>query len=1051
MTVTRTSLRTPYTTRRATEEPTLSPRRTTVREPDDFEAPRPRPTSLAPVPPPPPTPVAAAALASRVESINSLGGSPQTMKAAQLVSRDTKLATLVQVAPAAQQAALRAELKKLTPERLDAAFSALLSASRTVGTKQLRAGSFTVPLSVSANGAVNGAPLRSDRELAVSLSLANLSHRDRASQLAQAGVSAEWLRHASHDQVLRAFTEVETRRRFGPVGAFELSLGSVVTQPAMVGEGFEQPEVRAEGAATFRIDSKRHFVIDGVSTRPAGERALAALVRRETAAWPGGTPDQREVRLYSPRQFSVPRSEKVTAVLAALPPTVSARVKGLLDGNTVTDASIDAAFEQVLAARASRGTKTLALELVTRELGPEQGEAGASVTERTHRFSATVSVAGGGVIDGKRLHVDELARLASQLASLAPEVKDEALRQAGLSKTWVALASDAHKAWALAKLRVAGASDTPQRIDVGYTLLQHSESGASESKMPGTLVTTGKPPFIEKALATQLAMEKLSMVEKRALVAQLGLPFEAVREIGAATASSLLTRVSLATATPGQHTFDARIDGDTWRVAVKVGPNGALEGAGAVKLPPEPPTWKKVLGPVLTLASFVFPPVAPIAQTLNAVMALANGARGLTLVASIAGAASGLSTLTGASSAATLSSVATALSATDGMVKSLESKDLLGAFASFASLAGSVGSLAGATLDGSFDTLRTAARVAQYGSAVVNKDLVSLLGLAVGDALTSRPATQATPAEPDERAGSVEPQPPPSAAVEDDGSQEPVGPPLDVSGGTITTATARTQKVVSGDNLTKLATQLLGDPALAPELYAWNAARIGANPNLLRVGAELEVPPPGFRLSAEARNDFFRSTRLPVVAPRSEPSAPIAETTPEARQVMGEISRVTEELSHTTDVATRTDLLEYLNGLKLKVELGLGLKKVELSWDADGLHLEFKPASATFEAKAGTFKLVGEPTFAVTENGIEVSAKVAGAVGPVEVGLKGVVGADGRTRFEPVVGATRDLFGVGGKVFGVGATAGVEVGAPRTVTRPPPESPFYGSRGAIAP
>lgn len=66
---------------------------------------------------------------------------------------------------------------------------------------------------------------------------------------------------------------------------------------------------------------------------------------------------------------------------------------------------------------------------------------------------------------------------------------------------------------------------------------------------------------------------------------------------------------------------------------------------------------------------------------------------------------------------------------------------------------------------------------------------------------------------------------------------------------------------------------------------------------------------------------------------------------------------------------------------------------------------------------------------------------------PVEAGVKG---ADGKLDFEPVLGVQGDLFAIGGKILGVGAKVGVEIGAPRRPS-PPPESPWFGNRGAIAP
>ena len=110
----------------------------------------------------------------------------------------------------------------------------------------------------------------------------------------------------------------------------------------------------------------------------------------------------------------------------------------------------------------------------------------------------------------------------------------------------------------------------------------------------------------------------------------------------------------------------------------------------------------------------------------------------------------------------------------------------------------------------------------------------------------------------------------------------------------------------------------------------------------------------------------------------------------------------------------------------------VGLKKFEVSVDSDGFHFEAKAAATLdreFKVRAGVIKIIGEPSISFDSEGIKAELKLVGNAGPVSVGLKGIRKPNGELEWEPVGEIGKELFGLGGSLFGVGLNVGVEGGS----------------------
>lgn len=678
----------------------------------------------------------------------------------------------------------------------------------------------------------------------------------------------------------------------------------------------------------------------------ATKTTAPAVTSADTKEWPGGTPGAREKTRIEEAGLTVPPSEKLATVLEVLPSSARGPVKALVEKQPgVTPESLDAAYQQVLTARQTPGQKQLELSLTPLEERRTSGDAESTslIPLEPRTFKASLDVGADGSVNGKPLAVDELARLGTQLTTVPREVKDQVLREAGLSQNWINHADDGQRDFALAKLRQLSATPGSHDLDLPCTYTEERESGTLTVTEPGRLTLTaaadgtvnGKPPLVETALATQLTMEKLSMAEKRELLAQVGFPPEATASVRPDEAASILSRVSFATREPGEHSMYVKVDGASWMLGVAVGEAGQITGAGAQKLPPDPPFWKQVIGPVLSVVSIAFPVVAPFAMALNGAMALSSGAKGLGLVAAVASVAGGVGGMVGTlsssaqvmSTANMLSDVAGALNGANGLINGVKNRDLGAFFSSAMSVASSVGNLTGtsvSTMSGlapsTLSMLTTAGKALSVVDSLVSGDLAGAFTGAVGlgqaevarqeAELASYSATEstrfanraATGAEERADASFNETELQRFVNRANTAREAATQPSVEHAPGQVDVrridneqltefGTRPTVKVVSGDNLTRIATSQLGDASRTPELYAWNAGTIGASPNSLRVGVELELPPEDFRLSDAERAQFFAVTHVapPVTTPvtTTQGSTPEVTGTPTTTSTTG--------------------------------------------------------------------------------------------------------------------------------------------------------------------
>ncbi len=580
--------------------------------------------------PPAGEPIEQSAMALRQPEFLSLGGSPETISAAALVTNATKRQTLIQVY--GEAGALFAD-----GPALDKAFVDLLRQLQRTGTGTVGADTLRAPVTIDRHGNVNGAPLASDNELAVTSHLIDLSHSERAAALQQVGVDT---RGFDDRTILNFFNRVEIRRQLGGPGAVAMDFATVEEQ--LPAQGDAEPtyqtvtigarfEVRADGAI---------MTTRGTWERPTSERAYGQRRDFEHREWPGGLPELRDV--------------------------------------------------------------------------------GAQ---------------------------DTYSRLYRQAAQLSPEVMALALRDLGVDADWTTRAFPQELAVVLAHARVAMTVAGPATYRQWYGYPSLTPGTDPENRPPDDLFMValtftsdgqghidGRVPVSESAIATQLGMERMPMVEKRLLLRQAGLPFEAVRTITPLAAATVLTTVTMFQKEPGDHSYTFDANGAHWLGAVSIAADGSIVGGAAMKLPPEQPWWREAIGPVLAIVSLAFPAVAPYAAVINAGIQIDSGARGIALFASIASAAAGVSAIsdsaqglaTASSTTQNLTVVATALNATSSLNNAVKNKDVLGLFVAIVSLADAVGTMTNTKLDSSFDLVRQAATVTGLLQRLRDGDIVGL-------------------------------------------------------------------------------------------------------------------------------------------------------------------------------------------------------------------------------------------------------------------------------------------------------------------------------------
>jgi hypothetical protein len=645
--------------------------------------------------------------------------------------------------------------------------------------------------------------------------------------------------------------------------------------------------------------------------------------------WPNGPPSTYVKTQFPPEPGAqADRQLMVDTVVGAAPAEQRESLKKLLE--TASEASVKQAFEEVLEARKTPGKRALELTLVpTKDETTTTSDDGGTYTHVTKVELPPVKVTLGlevdarGRVNGAPLVADELTKLSTELKRVPVEEKLASLREAGVSEEWIGNTTEAQKDAALAKLRAAAATPGEKTVDLSFEVQETISGGDGDSRTETRRIdgkvklsvdeqgkVGGKQPRIEVALATTNQFDQLSTADKVSMLERVGFPKEDIKGIAPERMTTILTRVAMAMREPGERSIEVDTGPDKFAVGLKVGKDGELEGIGVQKLPPPPKKkgWMKVLGPVLTVASFVFPAAAPFIRLAQAGLAVASGARGLGLAGALLGAASGLAGagfITG--SAATFINTANQVVSTarsvQGAIQGFRSGDILGGLSNAiaagqgaAGLAGRAGldvSQARDFLNRAGDVVGTANRVVGTVRAFRSGDLLGGLGGAL-DLADSRGLLEGVR----NAAGQVVRDGVAALTGPDDDERppapvEPDGQPLPGTDGTIPDADLAplpplepttvpslsfptTVTVRPGDNLTRIATAN-DDPSRVPELYAWNAHRIGDNPNLIQPSMELEVPPPDFQLSPEARAQFYARTHLPPMEPRPPPAPPADE------------------------------------------------------------------------------------------------------------------------------------------------------------------------------
>ena len=508
-------------------------------------------------------------------------------------------------------------------------------------------------------------------------------------------------------------------------GRLQVELDGRQTEVTAV-SGMLYLEGREVGRVAQQSNGQLQVLVNGQTSvaQPMTAGATSTAAQQET--WPNGPPSSYVKTRFPPTPETQPdRQLMIDTVLAVLPaeqrePTrafietggafgATSATEGESKPGGVSDESLRKAFDAVLAARNSPGQKTLELSLVPTRIDTRQvNDESSSRIEVTRaegepkKLSLSLDVDARGRVNGAPLVADQLTRLGTETERVPVEEKQLALEEAGVPREWLGWASEEQKTQALARIREAALTPGEKTIDLSFDRTETVGGGDGDSRVETRRVegkftlkvddqgnVGGKPLRIDVAVATTNQFDQLSVADKKAMLQQVGLPKEDVDVIAPDRMTAILTRVAMMTREPGEHSIEVDTGPEKFRIAAKVAANGDLEGIGAEKLPkPKKQKWyQKALGPILTIASFVFPAAAPFIRIAQAGLAIANGARGLNLVGAVVGAAAGLSSagiITG--SAATFVNTANQVVGTaravQGAVQGFRNGDVLGGLSS---------------------------------------------------------------------------------------------------------------------------------------------------------------------------------------------------------------------------------------------------------------------------------------------------------------------------------------------------------------------------------
>ncbi len=259
----------------------------------------------------------------------------------------------------------------------------------------------------------------------------------------------------------------------------------------------------------------------------------------------------------------------------------------------------------------------------------------------TH-FTAQMSVGEDGSVNGKKLMADIAVAVTSATATVDNEFKDQTLKEAGLSDEWMQNASEAQKAYALAKIIEAKATPGTKTLDLSYPYSYTQMSGEDSQQVNTTAagvltlkvdeqgLVNGKPLTIEAALNATRTVEQMPNAVRRATLRSLGFDSEPIRNASADQTKYALVKASMATRTPGTTQFEVHMGGDKYAVGMKIGENGEILGAGTAKIPPPPKKswWKSVVSVVCTVVSICYPPAAIICSGIQSAIAIGSGRAG---------------------------------------------------------------------------------------------------------------------------------------------------------------------------------------------------------------------------------------------------------------------------------------------------------------------------------------------------------------------------------------------------------------------------------------